>query len=380
MPIKYPEAFKTNIVRRYENGEKIKDLSQELHIAQSTIYRWRKEYRTIKARKHSYTPAEFDALSKRLQKAEHELEVIRLSKYISEMPLHKKLSTLTELYLKPDNPYSIHELCDALGVARGTFYNHIFRCSDRSKYEDEQLELMLKVQQIFDDSKQRYGAEKIRVILAEGGIRTSAKRISSIMQELGLKSIRTNAKKDYKKRQRNAKPNLLKQQFSTERPNQVWVGDFTYFRINGHWLYFCMILDLYSRKIVGYQVSQNPSTNLVTATFRKAFKDRGRPEGLTFHSDRGKQYTSKTFAALLRQCGVRQSFSASGRPHDNTVAETFFATFKKEEAYRREYTSEQSFCKSVENYVQFYNEARPHRTLKYKTPQEYEDAYEASFR
>lgn len=77
---------------------------------------------------------------------------------------------------------------------------------------------------------------------------------------------------------------------------------------------------------------------------------------------------------------MRQSFSASGRPHDNAVAETFFATFKKEEAYRREYTSEQSFRKSVENYVQFYNETRPHRTLKYKTPQEYEDAYEASFR
>ncbi|WP_366140828.1 integrase core domain-containing protein [uncultured Oscillibacter sp.] len=82
---------------------------------------------------------------------------------------------------------------------------------------------------------------------------------------------------------------------------------------------------------------------------------------------------------LLRQCGVRQSFSASGRPHDNAVAETFFATFKKEEAYRREYTSEPSFCKSVEKYVQFYNGARPHRTLKHKTPQEYEDAYEESF-
>lgn len=214
------------------------------------------------------------------------------------MPLYKKLSTLKELYLKPDNPYSIHELCDALSVARGTFYNPIFRSADRSKYEDEQLALMLKVQQIFDDSKQRYGAEKIRVILAEDGIRTSAKRISSIMQELGLKSIRTNAKKDYKKRQRNAKENLLRQQFSTDRPIQVRVGDFTYFRINGHWLYFCMILDLYSRKIVGYQVSQNPSTNLVTATFKGAFKDRDRPEGLTFHSERGKQYTSKTFAAL----------------------------------------------------------------------------------
>lgn len=217
MPVQYPEVFKTNIIRRYENGEKIKDLSQELHIAQSTIYRWRKECRTIEARKHSYTPAEFDALSKRLQKAEHELEVIRLSNYIAGVPLQKKLSTLTELYRRPNNPYSVHELCDALEVARGTFYNHIFRKADHSKYEEEQVKLMLKVQQIFDDSKQRYGAGKIRVILAEGGIRTSAKRILSIMQELGLKSIRTNAKKDYKKRQRNAKPNLLKQQFSAFR-------------------------------------------------------------------------------------------------------------------------------------------------------------------
>lgn len=135
MPVQYPEAFKTNIVRRYENGEKIKDLSQELHIAQSTIYRWRKDYRTIKVRKHSYTPAEFDALSKRLQKAEHELEVIRLSNYIAGVPLQKKLSTLTELYRRPNNPYSVHELCDALEVARGTFYNHIFRKADRIKYE-----------------------------------------------------------------------------------------------------------------------------------------------------------------------------------------------------------------------------------------------------
>lgn len=100
--------------------------------------------------------------------------------------------------------------------------------------------------------------------------------------------------------------------------------------------------------------------------------------GLIFHSDRGKQYTSGAFTTLLKRCGVKQSFSASGKPHDNAVAETFFATFKKEEAYRREYTSEQSFRKSVEQYIQFYNEVRPHRTLKYQTPQNFEDAFEAA--
>ena len=110
------------------------------------------------------------------------------------------------------------------------------------------------------------------------------------------------------------------------------------------------------------------STNLVTSTFRTAFRERGNPSSLTFHSDRGKQYTSATFTALLQKCGVKQSFSATARPHDNAVAETFFASFKKEEAYRREYTSEQSYRKSVEQYIRLYNELRPHRTMKYKTP------------
>ena len=96
---------------------------------------------------------------------------------------------------------------------------------------------------------------------------------------------------------------------------------------------------------------------------------------LIFHSDRGKQYTSAAFMALMKKCGAKQSFSASGKPHDNAVSETFFATFKKEEAYRREYTSEQSFRKSVEQYIQFYNTSRPHQTLKYMTPEAYEKAF-----
>ncbi|MDD5937996.1 MAG: integrase core domain-containing protein, partial [Clostridiales bacterium] len=103
------------------------------------------------------------------------------------------------------------------------------------------------------------------------------------------------------------------------------------------------------------------------------------PKNLTFHSDRGKQYTSGAFIQLLQANGVKQSFSATSHPHDNAVAETFFGTFKKEEAYRREYTSEQSFRKSVEQYIQFYNEVRPHQTLKYQTPQAFEDKHYAKF-
>ena len=96
---------------------------------------------------------------------------------------------------------------------------------------------------------------------------------------------------------------------------------------------------------------------------------------LTFHSDRGGQYISDTFMELLRSCGVRQSFSNSGRPYDNAVAETFFSTFKKEEAYRRDYSSEADFRKSVDEYIRFYNEVRPHQTLAYKSPARFEELY-----
>lgn len=375
MPTAYPTEFKVKTIRRYEKGESIKALSQELHISQSTLYQWRKEYCSIKTPNRTYTPKEFDAISRRLQKLEHQIEIIRQTGYLSGVPLQKKLTTLEALYNQLANPYSVHELCDALGVARGTFYNHIFRRADRSKHEEEQTQLMLKVKQVFDDSEQRFGAEKIRIVLASSGIHTSRKRIAAIMQELGLYSIRVDAKKQFKRKQQYTKQNLLKRKFSAGHPNQIWVSDITYFKVKSYWVYLCIILDLYSRKIIGWRVSRHMSTNLVTQTFKAAFQERGQPKDLTFHSDRGGQYISKTMMGLLQQYGVKQSFSASARPLDNAVAETFFASFKREEAYRKDYTSEQHFRKSVEEYIRFYNEVKPHQTLNYRTPQAFEDAY-----
>lgn len=378
MPKKYPNEFKEEVVRHYEQGKSIKSISQELHLAQSTIYRWAKELCSIETPVRKYTPTEFDKLFRHAKKLEHELEIIHCTGLVTEIPLQKKLALLEGIY--HEGKYSVYELCEALNVARGTFYNHIFRRADRSGREREQAELMLKIQQIFDDSAQRYGAEKIRIVLADSGIRVGKKRIVAIMKELDLHSVRPEAKQQFKKQQQEQKKNWLERSFTAQRPNQTWVSDITYFRVEGYWIYLCIVLDLYSRRIVGFKVSKNASTNLVTATFRAAYEERGRPKDLTFHSDRGTQYTSKAMTALLQKCGVRQSFSATARPHDNAVAETFFATFKKEEAYRREYTSEDGFRKSVQRFIQFYNEVRPHRTLKYQTPQGFEDAYFAAKR
>ncbi|PWL41831.1 MAG: hypothetical protein DBY43_05115 [Clostridiaceae bacterium] len=130
MPKKYPLEFKKQAIRRYEKGESIPALCQELHISQSTFYHWRNQYRSIQTSAHAYTPAEFDALVRRLQKAEHKLSIIQLSGYLSKVPLQDKLATLEHFYNEMSDLYSVHELCEALDVSRGTFYNHIFRRAD----------------------------------------------------------------------------------------------------------------------------------------------------------------------------------------------------------------------------------------------------------
>lgn len=242
MPTEYPANFKKEVINRYQNGESIKSLSHELHITQGTLYRWRKEYCSIQGINRTYTPKEFDAISRRLTKLEHEMEIICLSQCITSVPLQKRLSILENLYHQADNTYSVHELCEALDVARGTFYNHIFRRADRNQRDQEQAQLMHLVRQAFDDSGQRYGTEKIRITLAEGGVRVSTKRIAAIMQELDLRSIRVDSKKQFKKYQQYRKQNLLEQQFTADRPNQTWVSDITYFKVNDYWLYLCIIL------------------------------------------------------------------------------------------------------------------------------------------
>lgn len=374
MPKQYKEEFKKQAVAYYEECHSLCMAAEKYQVAASTVNRWVNEHKNLGDTEEPFTLSEFRALKRKYERTVHLLEIIRLTGFLDEVDLQKKLCTLARLHEQTEM-YSVHELCEALNVARGTFYNHIFRKADRSKYLQEQAFLMMQVREIFDDSGQRYGAEKIKVILAENGVHVGRKRVKNIMNELGLKSIREDAKSSYQWQQARMKRNLLAREFTAKRMNEKWVSDITYFKVNNYAIYLCVIIDLFSRKVVGYRISRKSSTHLATATFRKAFTEREEPKDLIFHSDRGSQYISTTFGDLLKACGVVQSFSFTGRPHDNAVAETFFATFKREEAYRRNYTSENDFRRSVEEYIHFYNEKRPHATIGYKTPCRFEELY-----
>ena len=187
------------------------------------------------------------------------------------------------------------------------------------------------------------------------------------MRDMGLISIRQDAKDLYDKEQRKFK-NYLNQQFTATRPNEVWVSDVTCFRLHNKNYYICVVLDLFSRMAIGCKVGKTNSTQLVKGTFQMAYTNRKPVLPLTFHTDRGSNYQSKTFRLTLQSLGVTQSFSRAHIPYDNSVMESFFSNLKREELYRTKYRSENEFRTAVNQYIAFYNEQRPHAKNGYKTP------------
>ena len=170
--------------------------------------------------------------------------------------------------------------------------------------------------------------------------------------------------------------NLLKRKFKQSAPNQIWVSDITYIRVGQKWAYLCVIIDLFSRKVISWKISFKADAELVISTFKKVCVKRNFPKGLIFHSDRGTQYTSKDFRKLLDEFDVVQSFSGSGCPYDNAVAESFFKYLKKEEIYRKTYSDFSDLQSSLFEYIDgFYNPKRPHSSNDFLSPDDFESAY-----
>lgn len=191
---------------------------------------------------------------------------------------------------------------------------------------------------------------------------------------MGLISIRQDAKSIYDKEQRKFK-NRLNQQFNVSNPDDVWVSDVTYFRLNGKNFYICAIIDLYARKVVAYKIGTKNSTQLVKSTFKTAYELRRPDNSLIFHTDRGSNYRSKSFCDYVKSLEVTQSFSRAYLPYDNSVMESFFSSLKREELYRTKYRSEKELRTDVDKYMNFYNEKRPHAKNGYKTPAKKEAEY-----
>ena len=372
---KYSEELKKQVVAEYIAGEKTSSEILSPHkIPKSNLYRWIKKYapQGCLNPEDEFNKRNFYLQMQKIQRLEEINSILKQVDCSVSSPLSVKLCELAKLYGK----YPVHTLCDALEVSRGTFYNHVKRNKRDDTYFSRRREFLKKQILIIDDENEHlYGASRITAVLKERGIPVSVEFVRALMRELGLLNIRCGAKCAYEKEEKYRTDNYLLHNFTAEAPNRIWTGDVTYYRFKGNEYYICVILDLFSRKVIAYKIGFRDNTHLTKSTFLAAWEKRHPAAGLIFHSDQGASYRSYIYRKCLAERGVVQSFSRPKIPTDNAPTESFFSSLKKEELYRVRYRSVREFYEAVDRYISTYNSTRLHQNLHYKAP----DAYEANF-
>ena len=263
-------------------------------------------------------------------------------------------------------------ICEALGVSRSGFHAWLGRAPSARARSDEMLGA--KVRASFIASYRTYGARRVwHDVLAEGQP-CGLHRIERLMRQQALKARprRRGLPRDDGQRSLIAE-NVLDRQFSAEAPNQKWVADFTYIWTAEGWLYVAAVIDLFSRRVVGWSMSTTMTAQLVTDALMMAIWRRGKPDALLHHSDQGSQYTSEQFQRLMADNGVTCSMSRSGNVWDNAAMESFFSSLKTERIARKTYRTRNQAKAEVFDYIErFYNPTRRHSTLGYLSPIDFE--------
>jgi putative transposase len=265
-------------------------------------------------------------------------------------------------------------MCGALGVSRGGFYGWLTRPRSAREVSDE--EVAGKVRASFLASDRTYGARRVWHDLIAEGVSCGLHRIERLMREQALKARprRRRLPSDSTVRATDAiAPNVLDRIFQAPCANRKWVADFTYIWTLEGWLYVATVLDLFSRRIVGWSMSATMTAQFVSDALVMAIWRRGRPDTLLHHSDRGSQYTSEQLQSLLADNGVTCSMSRAGNCWDNAAMESFFSSLKTERTARKRYRTRDEARADVFDYIEcFYNPVRRHSTIGYISPMEFE--------
>jgi putative transposase len=268
--------------------------------------------------------------------------------------------------------YPVTLLCRVLGVVRSGYYAWRVRSVSARELRDQQL--MHQIQTIFAESRRTYGSPRVQAALKAQGIRTARKRVARLMRhaQLQARMRRRSVRTTDSRHTDPIAPNLLARTFEADAPNQVWVADITYLPTREGWLYLAVVLDLFGRRVVGWSMQASLERGLVVAALNHAWQRRQPPPGLLHHSDRGSQYASADYQALLTQAKMRSSMSRKGNCWDNAAMESFFATLKAELPVSV-FESHAAARSAVFDYIErFYNRVRLHSTLGYCSPVAYE--------
>ncbi len=264
------------------------------------------------------------------------------------------------------------KLCELMKVSRSAYYAWLARPTKIITME--QLNLYRRAKTIFRQSRNSLGYRELKKRLCKEGFNVSDYGVQKLMTKLGLVVTQRVAYKVTTKRKHSdaVADNLLNQNFNPVAPNQVWAGDVTYLRTGEGWMYLAIVMDLYSRRIVGWHVDKRMTTDLVSKALMKAYNLRQPPEGLVFHSDRGSQYTSKRYRNLLVSYGMRASMGDVGACWDNAVVERFFGSLKHDWLLKVPQPTREHMKNDVTAYMRYYNLERLHTANGDLSPIEYE--------
>ncbi|EPK1419497.1 IS3-like element IS222 family transposase, partial [Pseudomonas aeruginosa] len=345
-----------------DQGYSYIDACRSLGVVDSALRRWVKQ---LEAERQGVTPKS-KALTPEQQKIQ-ELEA-RINRLEREKAIFKKgYRSLdvgrTRSYALIDQlseQESVEVVCSAFDVARSCYYVHRLR---RRRVDARRVALRSQVNQLFSQSRGSAGSRSILGMLREEGVTIGRFRVRRLMRELGLVSKQPGSHA-YKQAtvERPDIPNRLNREFATEHPNQVWCGDITYVWAQGRWHYLAAVLDLHTRRVIGWAFSAKPDAELVVKALDMAYEQRGKPQQVLFHSDQGSQYASRLFRQRLWRYRMQQSMSRRGNCWDNSPMERLFRSLKSEWVPSTGYLTAQEAQRDISHYLMHrYNWIRPHQ-------------------
>lgn len=268
--------------------------------------------------------------------------------------------------------FPVQAMCRLLGVSRSGYY--AWKTRPRSSTETQHEALAAEITAVHRRSRGLYGSPRVHRELRAKGIRVGKKRVERLMRQNGLRGVQkrrfrctTDSRHTYP-----VAPNRLERRFAQSAPNRVWAGDVTFIETHEGWLYLAVILDLFSRRVVGWAAGAINDARLAREALLSALKARRPQQGWLHHTDRGSPYASVAYTAVLRQYGAVASMSRAGDCYDNAVVESFFGTLKTELIQGLVYDDRRKATAAIADYIDFYNAQRRHSSLQYLSPIEFE--------
>ncbi|MCM3269532.1 IS3 family transposase [Paenibacillus elgii] len=378
MKNKYDKEFKLQAIRMvHEQKRPVAQVARELGLSENTLYRWVSEFKQDGANAFpgsgQLKPDDKAMLNlqKRIRDLEEENEILKKGDAL----LRQRPALIYPFIHEHRCQFRVEKLCALFQVARSGYYAWLQRKPSTRETRREQLKK--EIRRIFDESRQLYGSPKITKILQKTTA-VSERTVTRLMKEMGLRS-RTVKKYKATTNSNHSLPvaeNVLNQQFQVTKPNQVWCADITYVATEEGWLYVASVLDLCTRKIVGWSMGERMTKELVLRALDQAY-NRQRPKtALIHHSDRGSQYASYEYQGRLRGYNMTSSMSRKGNCYDNACIESFHSVLKKELVYLHRFKTRDAAKSAIFEYIEcFYNRKRVHSSIGYITP----DAHERSF-